>query len=532
MPKQNIEAVNISAMTAEQRDAALALDVERLLRFGRKHKLIKELDAIVARNTLLDLLGLAQPSEEQVPKEDFDTPAALLDEMVELAAAKGLFDGSVPQYRINFETRMMGALMPRESEVCRKFRKLYAKGGPKAATDWFYDLCVVSNYIRTAQIAKNIQWNTATPYGELEITINLTKPEKDPKVIAMERLQPAASYPKCMLCKENIGYAGRINFPARQTHRIVPMNLAGETFYLQYSPYAYFHEHCIMLNDSHKPMEMDRHTLAEIFDFVAQFPHYTCGSNADLPIVGGSILSHSHFQGGRYVFPMQKAHIAVPLRNARYTGVKAGIVNWPVSTVRLVGRSSQEVQSAADDILRTWRDYSDTSVDIIAHTGDTPHNTVTPILHYDENDGYILDLALRNNRTTPEHPLGLFHPHEDLHHIKKENIGLIEAMGMFILPGRLRAELTGLRAYLTGARRLDRPQENDMLHKHYDWVETLAAAHGTGLSEDEAERVLREAVAAKCVRVLEDAGVFKATPQGDAALLRFLAVAGFRPVRA
>ena len=251
MPKQNIEAVNISAMTAEQRDAALALDVERLLRFGRKHKLIKELDAIVARNTLLDLLGLAPPSEEKVPKEDFDTPAALLDEMVELAAAKGLFDGSVPQYRINFETRMMGALMPRESEVCRKIRKLYAKGGPKAATDWFYDLCVVSNYIRTAQIAKNIQWNTATPYGELEITINLTNPEKDPKEIAMERLQPAASYPKCMLCKENIGYAGRINFPARQTHRIVPINLAGETFYLQYSPYAYFHEHCIMLNDSH-----------------------------------------------------------------------------------------------------------------------------------------------------------------------------------------------------------------------------------------------------------------------------------------
>ena len=316
MPKQNIEAVNISAMTAEQRDAALALDVERLLRFGRKHKLIKELDAIVARNTLLDLLGLAQPSEEKVPKEDFDTPAALLDEMVELAAAKGLFDGSVPQYRINFETRMMGALMPRESEVCRKFRKLYAKGGPKAATDWFYDLCVVSNYIRTAQIAKNIQWNTTTPYGELEITINLTKPEKDPKVIAMERLQPAASYPKCMLCKENIGYAGRINFPARQTHRIVPINLAGETFYLQYSPYAYFHEHCIMLNDSHKPMEMDRHTLAEIFDFVAQFPHYTCGSNADLPIVGGSILSHSHFQGGRYVFPMPVSytHLTLPTK--------------------------------------------------------------------------------------------------------------------------------------------------------------------------------------------------------------------------
>lgn len=528
MSKQNIEAVNISTMTAEQRDAALALDVERLLRFGRKHKLIKELDAIVARNTLLDLLGLAQPSEENVPKEDFDTPAALLDEMVELAAAKGLFDGSVPQYRINFETRMMGALMPRESEVCRKFRKLYAKGGPKAATDWFYDLCVVSNYIRTAQIAKNIQWNTATPYGELEITINLTKPEKDPKVIAMERLQPAASYPKCMLCKENIGYAGRINFPARQTHRIVPMNLAGETFYLQYSPYAYFHEHCIMLNDSHKPMEMDRHTLAEIFDFVAQFPHYTCGSNADLPIVGGSILSHSHFQGGRYVFPMQKAHIAVPLRNARYTGVKAGIVNWPVSTVRLVGRSSQEVQNAADDILRTWRDYSDTSVDIIAHTGDTPHNTVTPILHYDENDGYILDLALRNNRTTEQYPDGIFHPHKEYHNIKKENIGLIEVMGLAILPARLKDQSAAIADILTGSAPNTSREAGSPLAVHADWIDGLIKKYGTGLKREKAEAVLRDEIGIVFSHVLENAGVFKQDAAGQAAFLKFMESVGYR----
>ena len=466
MPKQNIEAVNISAMTAEQRDAALALDVERLLRFGRKHKLIKELDAIVARNTLLDLLGLAQPSEEKVPKEDFDTPAALLDEMVELAAAKGLFDGSVPQYRIKFETRMMGALMPRESEVCRKFRKLYAKGGPKAATDWFYDLCVVSNYIRTAQIAKNIQWNTATPYGELEITINLTKPEKDPKVIAMERLQPAASYPKCMLCKENIGYAGRINFPARQTHRIVPMNLAGETFYLQYSPYAYFHEHCIMLNDSHKPMEMDRHTLAEIFDFVAQFPHYTCGS--------------------------------------------------------------QEVQNAADDILRTWRDYSDTSVDIIAHTGDTPHNTVTPILHYDENDGYILDLALRNNRTTEQYPDGIFHPHKEYHNIKKENIGLIEVMGLAILPARLKDQSAAIADILTGSAPNTSREAGSPLAVHADWIDGLIKKYGTGLKREKAEAVLRDEIGIVFSHVLENAGVFKQDAAGQAAFLKFMESVGYR----
>ena len=430
-----------TALTPEQRDARLALDVERLLRFGRKHKLIKDLDVIVARNTLLDLLALSAPSEEKVPKEEFAIPAALLDEMVELAAQKDLLDGAVPQYRINFETRLMGALMPRESEVCKKFRKLCAQKGPQAATDWFYDLCVVSNYIRTAQIARNIQWTTATPYGELEITINLTKPEKDPKVIAMERLQPKSGYPQCMLCKENIGYAGRINFPARQTHRIVPLNLAGEQFYLQYSPYAYFHEHCIILHDEHKPMEMTRQTLAEIFDFVAQFPHYTCGSNADLPIVGGSILSHSHFQGGRYVFPMQKAAVRTKLANPRYPGVQAGILNWPVSAVRLIGRSSQQVQIAANDILDglarlVQRRERRTSW---PRPASTPHNTVTPILHYDDEGlGYILDLAPRNNRTSAEYPDGIFHPHKEYHNIKKENIGLIEVMGLAILPARLK----------------------------------------------------------------------------------------------
>ena len=369
-------------LSAEERDAALAFQVERLLRFGRRRKLIKDLDVLVARNTLLDLLGLAAPYEGEVPKEDLDTPTAILEPLLDLAAAKGLFDDAVPQYRINFETRLMGAMMPRESEVCRRFRKLLAKRGPQAATDWFYDLCVASNYIRTAQIARNIQWSAPTPYGEMEITINLTKPEKDPKVIAMERLQPAASYPKCMLCKENIGYAGRINFPARQTHRIVPLNLAGETFYLQYSPYAYFHEHCIILHDEHKPMAMDRPTLAQIFDFVSQYPHYTCGSNADLPIVGGSILSHAHFQGGRYVFPMQKAPVAVELRNPRYPGLRAGVLHWPVSTIRLTGRSSQQVQNAANDILDAWRAYSDESVDILSHYRGHPaqHRHADPAL--------------------------------------------------------------------------------------------------------------------------------------------------------
>ncbi|MGN0984688.1 MAG: UDP-glucose--hexose-1-phosphate uridylyltransferase [Gemmiger sp.] len=515
-------------LTPEQLDAALALDVERLLRFGRKHKLIKELDAIVARNTLLDLLALSAPSEEKPPKENPETPAALLDEMVELAARKGLLDGEVPQFRINFETRLMGALMPRESEVCKKFQKLYAKKGPQAATDWFYDLCVVTNYIRTAQIAKNIQWNTDTPYGELEITINLTKPEKDPKVIAMERLQPQSGYPACMLCKENIGYAGRINFPARQTHRIVPVNLAGETFYLQYSPYAYFHEHCIMLHDEHKPMEMDKNTLAQIFDFVAQFPHYTCGSNADLPIVGGSILSHSHFQGGRYVFPMQKAGVVVPMTDPRYPGVKAGILNWPVSAVRLVGRSSQQVQNAANNILSAWRQYSDESVGVLAFTGDTPHNTVTPILHYDETEGYILDLALRNNRTSEAYPDGIFHPHQEYHNIKKENIGLIEVMGLAILPARLKEQGARIADILCGHAENTARQPGSPLAVHADWIDSLIARYGTALKPETANEVVKKEIGLVFSHVLENAGVFKQDEAGQAAFVRFMEHVGFK----
>ena len=520
--------MDVTAWTPEQRDARLALDVERLLRFGRKHKLIKDLDEIVARNTLLDLLALPAPSEEKLPKENPETPAALLDEMVELSARKGLLDGSVDQYRINFETRLMGALMPRESEVCKKFKKLYDKKGAKAATDWFYDLCVVTNYIRTAQIAKNIQWNTETPYGELEITINLTKPEKDPKTIALERLQPKSGYPACMLCKENIGYAGRINFPARQTHRIVPIQLAGQQFYLQYSPYAYFHEHCIMLHESHKPMEMDRQTLAEIFDFVAQFPHYTCGSNADLPIVGGSILSHSHFQGGRYVFPMQKADVAVSMTDVRYPGVRAGILNWPVSAVRLVGRSSQQLQNVANNILTAWRNYSDESVGILARTGDTPHNTVTPILHYDEKDGFILDLALRNNRTSEEFPDGIFHPHKEYHNIKKENIGLIEVMGLAILPARLKTQGAKIADILCGKAANTSRSEGSDLAVHADWIDSLIAKYGTALSEGEANKVVKKEIGVVFSHVLENAGVFKQDKDGQEAFVRFMNSVGFK----
>ncbi|MDD4850818.1 MAG: UDP-glucose--hexose-1-phosphate uridylyltransferase [Gemmiger sp.] len=517
-------------MTTTMRDEKLALDAERLLRFARRHKLIKDLDELVARNTLLDLLGLAAPYTGKLPKETPDTPTGILDEILDAAAAKALFDGAVPQYRINFETRLMGALMPRESEVCKKFKKIYAQRGAKAATDWFYDLCVVSNYIRTAQIAQNIQWNTDTPYGQLEITINLTKPEKDPRVIAMERLQPQSSYPACMLCKENIGYAGRINFPARQTHRIAPLNLSGEQFYLQYSPYAYFREHCIILHEDHKPMEMTAQTLAEIFDFVAQFPHYTCGSNADLPIVGGSILSHSHFQGGRYTFPMQKAGIRLPLQSPRYPGVTGGILNWPVSAVRLMGKSSRQLQAAATDIMNAWRGYTDESVGILAETDGTPHNTITPILHYEDEAGYVLDIAPRNNRTTGEYPDGIFHPHAEYHNIKKENIGLIEVMGLAILPARLKAQSADVAAILAGKAPNTSREPGSPLAVHANWIDTLVAKYGTTLPPEAAEAALRQEIGTVFSHVLENAGVFKMDNAGQTAFVRFMASAGFVPV--
>ena len=505
-----------------------AYEIERLLQFGQKHKLIKGLDVLVARNQLLDLFHLDAPYEGEVPQEEFEYPTKLLENLLDLAAEQGLFDNEVNNYRVNFEARIMGCMMPGAQQVAKRFKKLYEKKGPKAATNYFYKLCIDSNYIRTAQIAKNIKWVTPTQYGDLEITINLTKPEKDPKTIALEKLQPQAGYPKCMLCKENIGYAGRVNFPARQTHRIIPVSLCGEPWYFQYSPYVYFNEHCIILCDEHRPMAMDRPTLEKIFDFVRQFPHYTCGSNADLPIVGGSILSHSHFQGGRYVFPMQKADIAVPMTDIRYPGVKAGILNWPVSAVRLVGRSSQQMQNVANNILSAWRSYTDESVGILAETDGTPHNTVTPILHYDETEGYILDLALRNNRTSEEYPDGIFHPHKEYHNIKKENIGLIEVMGLAILPARLKDQGAQIAEILAGQRPNTSREAGDTLAVHADWIDELIAKYGTHMKPQDANKAVKAEIGAVFSHVLENAGVFKQDAAGQAAFVRFMQSVGFK----
>lgn len=508
-----------------------AYEIERLLQFAQKKGMIADLDVIVARNQLLDIFHLDAPYEGEVPDEEFEYPTELLENLLDLAAGQGLFDNEVNNFRVNFEARIMGTLMPRAGEVARTFAQLREEKGVKAATDYFYKLCIDSNYIRTAQIAKNIKWNTATPYGDLEITINLTKPEKDPKTIALEKLQPQAGYPKCMLCPENIGYAGRINFPARQTHRIVPLDMCGERWYLQYSPYVYYNEHCIVFCEQHKPMEMDRHTLELIFSFVKQFPHYTCGSNANLPIVGGSILSHSHFQGGNYTFPMQRAGYAVELRHPQFPAVKMGILNWPVSAVRLESADADQLLEVGVAIMDAWRTWSDESVDIRAFTGDTPHNTITPILHYEEGRGYILDIAPRNNRTSEEYPDGIFHPHKELHNIKKENIGLIEVMGLAILPARLKDQSAAICDILTGKAPANTARtEGSPLAVHADWIDELVAAHGTGMQPEEAMRAVRESIGLKFSKVLENAGVFKMTDEGKAAFVRFLASIGCETV--
>lgn len=417
--------------------------------------------------------------------------------------------------------------MPRESEIIRKFTDLTEKESIKAATDYFYDLCLASNYIRMSQIEKNIKWVNESKYGKLEITINLTKPEKDPKTIAMERLQPKSNYPECMLCIDNIGYAGRINFPPRQTHRIIPVTLCGEQWYLQYSPYVYYNEHCIVLSEKHEPMAISKMTFKLLLDFVRQFPHYICGSNADLPIVGGSILSHNHFQGGNYLFPMQKAPVTAKYKFDKFKNIDIGLVKWPLSVIRLSCNRIDELVEFSDYILTCWKGYSDERVDVLAYTdneeGRVPHNTITPIARINELGKYEMDLVLRNNRTSMEHPDGIFHPHKEIHHIKKENIGLIEVMGLAILPGRLKNELINIKEILVGNSGTDSIYESDnVLFKHKDWIEQLVSKYGTSMTEDDADRVLKHEIGKKFEICLEHSGVFKQDEKGLEAFNRFL----------
>ncbi len=488
--------------------------IERLLSYALTAGLSPAEDLPWLKNRLLSLFGL--PGWE----EDNDTVGESLPEILQAmtgyAAAQGLLPQDSPTGRDLFDTRIMGEVTPPPSAVVRRFRELESTG-PQAATDWFYHLCQDCHYIRSERVARDIKWKTPTPYGELDITVNLSKPEKDPKAIAAARSLPATSYPACALCRENEGYAGRLDTAARQNLRLIPISLGEEPWFFQYSPYVYYPEHCIILSGEHRPMRIDRATFRRLLEFVSRFPHYFVGSNADLPIVGGSILSHEHFQGGRYVFAMERAPIETPLSFPAFPGVRGGIVRWPMSVLRLRSASAEELVSLAGQVLDSWRDYSDPAVSLLSHTGDTPHNTITPIARMREGQPE-LDLVLRNNRTTEEHPLGLFHPHAPLHHIKKENIGLIEVMGLAVLPARLKEELALLEAcLLTGKDPADDPRTA----KHAPWAAEIAAKH-PGLTRETCGEVLRQEVGLVFSQVLEHCGVFKQDEAGRAAFLHFV----------
>ena len=491
--------------------------IKKLVQYGLDTGLIRERDAVYARNQILEVMGMdeyEEPGEisgeiclEEVLKE-------LLDYAYETTGA--LKENSVV-FRDLFDTKLMNCLMPRPSEVADKFWKIYHEESPEAATDYYYKLSQDSDYIRRYRIKKDLKWVTSTEYGDLDITVNLSKPEKDPKAIAAAKLMKQSGYPKCQLCMENEGYAGRANHPARNNHRIIPITIDNNQWGFQYSPYVYYNEHCIVFNGQHVPMKIERATFVKLFDFVKQFPHYFLGSNADLPIVGGSILSHDHFQGGNYTFAMAKAPIERKVAFAGYPQVEAGIVKWPMSVIRISGPDTDRLIELADKILLAWRGYTDEAAFIFAETDGEPHNTITPIARKN-GDMYELDLVLRNNITTEEFPLGVYHPHQELHHIKKENIGLIEVMGLAVLPSRLKEELNLLAEYMVEGKDI---RGNEMLEKHADWVDEFTKRYDD-INKDNVLDILKREVGVVFGKVLEDAGVYKCTEEGRMAFMRFI----------
>ena len=487
--------------------------IAQLINYGITRGLIEPEDQYWARNGILAVLGLdSYQHPEELP--EYEAPLEeILKDLLDDAEARGVIPGGVTS-RDLMDTKLMAFLTPRPSQVIEKFWDQY-RISPQMATEWYYDFSRYTDYIRSYRVIKDMKWVAKTAYGDLDITINLSKPEKDPRAIAAAKLQKSVGYPKCLLCREAEGYVGRMDYPGRANHRIIPLKLNGENYFLQYSPYVYYNEHCIVLNEQHVPMKIDRATFQRLLDFVRQFPHYFLGSNADLPIVGGSILSHDHFQGGRYRFAMEKAPVERELVFPGFEDVQAGIVRWPMSVIRLRCADSGRIVQLADKILAAWRGYSDESVSIFAETEGEPHNTITPIARRRGKD-FEMDLVLRNNLTTQEHPLGLFHPHAELHHIKKENIGLIEVMGLAVLPARLKDELAQLAALLCSGGDL---YADEATAKHAPWAEELKTRHD--FSKEDAEAVLRQEVGQVFMQVLEDAGVFKRDEAGQAAFLRF-----------
>ena len=485
-----------------------------LVNYALKKGLIEDGDQNWAVNRILEVMGLdSYEAPEEVPegRELYE----ILDDLCDGALKTGALTENSVVYRDLFDTKLMGSFMAQPNRVRAHFKNFYAQS-PKMATDWYYTFSQDTNYIRRDRIAKDVRWMTKTPYGDLDITINLSKPEKDPKAIAAAKLMPQSDYPKCMLCRENEGYAGRVNFPARQNHRTIPVVIDQKDWFLQYSPYVYYNEHCIVFNGQHTPMQINRSTFRKLLDFIRQFPHYFVGSNADLPIVGGSILSHDHFQGGHYDFAMAKAPIEKEVSFEGYPEVEAGIVCWPMSVIRLRCENDDTLVELADKILAAWRGYTDESAFIFAETDGEPHNTITPIARF--RDGkYELDLVLRNNITTAEHPLGLYHPHAELHHIKKENIGLIEVMCLAVLPARLKEEMRLLADALVSGKDV---AADPAIALHADWANGLKAKYT--FTEQNVDDILKQEIGLVFSEVLEHAGVFKRDEKGQEAFIRFI----------
>ena len=487
--------------------------IKKLVTYGMETGLISEEEKIYSTNLILDVLKLDDYEE---PEENYEKVELepVLKELLDYAVEKGLIEDSVV-YRDLFDTRLMNCLVPRPSQVIKTFKEKYA-ASPEEATNYYYKLSRDSDYIRRYRVCKDMKWVTKTEYGDIDITINLSKPEKDPKAIAAAKLAKQSGYPKCQLCRENEGYAGRTNYPARENHRIIPITINGGQWGFQYSPYVYYNEHCIVFNGQHVPMKVERATFVKLFDFIKLFPHYFIGSNADLPIVGGSILSHDHFQGGNYEFAMAKAPVEREFTVKGYEDVKAGIVKWPLSVIRLSCTDEKRIIDLADHILKAWRGYTDEEAYVFAETDGEPHNTITPIARK-RGDMYELDLALRNNITTPECPFGLYHPHNELHHIKKENIGLIEVMGLAVLPSRLKEEMEILSDYIVDGKDI---RSNEKIEKHADWVDEFRPKYPV-INAENVDAVIKEEIGIVFKKVLEDAGVFKRDAKGQAAFDRF-----------
>ena len=489
--------------------------IKKLVQYGLETGLITEEDRIYTVNRILEVL---QEDMYEEPAEDFRNVnlEETLKELLDYAAEKGLLESNSVGFRDLFDTKLMGCLVPRPSEVTARFFEQYRES-PQAATDYFYKLSQDTDYIRRYRIQKDIRWKAPSVYGDIDISINLSKPEKDPKAIAAAKQAKQSGYPKCLLCKENVGYAGRVNHPARQNHRTIPLTINDSPWGFQYSPYVYYNEHCILFNYEHIPMKIERTTFVKLFDFIKLFPHYFIGSNADLPIVGGSILSHDHYQGGNYTFAMAKAPIETYVEIKGYEDVEAGIVKWPLSVIRIRHKNADRLIDLAEHILDQWRGYTDEDAFIYAETEGEPHNTITPIARK-VGDTFELDLTLRNNITTEECPLGVYHPHAQYHHIKKENIGLIEVMGLAVLPARLKDEMQLLSEYLLEGKDV---RSNESLVKHADWVDEFLPKY-PDLNAGNVMDILKEEIGKVFVGVLEDAGVYKCTTEGRKAFARFL----------